>query len=71
MKISNSAGNIVLELPKGKGMDLDLSGDRIKTDHLDNFNGKINDDEVNGKLNGGGVLVRVDAGSGRIYLGLK
>ncbi|TMI93504.1 MAG: DUF4097 domain-containing protein [Bacteroidetes bacterium] len=71
VKISNSAGNIDLELPKGKGMDLDLSGDRIKTDHLDNFNGKINDDEVNGKLNGGGVLVRVDAGSGRIYLGLK
>ena len=39
--------------------------------HLDNFNGKMDDDEVNGKLNGGGVLVRVNAGSGRIYLGLK
>jgi len=71
VKISNSAGNIDLELPKGKGMDLDLSGDRIKTDHLDNFNGKIDDDEVNGKLNGGGVPVRVNAGSGRISLALK
>jgi hypothetical protein len=71
VKISNSAGNIDLELPKGKGIDLDLSADKIKTDHLDNFNGKVNDDEVNGKLNGGGVLVRVNAGSGRIYLALK
>jgi hypothetical protein len=71
VKISNSAGNIDLELPKGKGVDLELSGDKIKTDKLDNFNGKVDDDEVTGKLNGGGILVRVDAGSGRIYLGLK
>jgi hypothetical protein len=71
VKISNSAGHIDLELPKGKGMDLDLSADRIKTDHLDNFNGKIDDDEVSGKLNGGGVTVKVDAGSGRISLALK
>jgi DUF4097 and DUF4098 domain-containing protein YvlB len=71
VKINNSAGNIDLELPKGKGVDLELSGDKIKTDKLDNFNGKMDDDEVTGKLNGGGVLVRVEAGSGRIYLGLK
>jgi hypothetical protein len=71
VKISNAAGNIDLELPKGKGIDLDLSADKIKTDHLDNFNGKVDDDEVSGKLNGGGVPVRVNAGSGRINLGLK
>jgi len=71
VKISNSGGNIDLELPKGKGMDLDLAGDRIKTDHFENFNGKIDDDQVNGKLNGGGVPVRVEAGSGRIHLTLK
>ena len=71
IKISNSAGNIDLELPKGKGIDLDLSADKIKTDHLDNFNGKIDDDEVNGKLNGGGVSVRVNAGSGKISIALK
>jgi Toastrack DUF4097 len=71
VKISNSAGDIDLELPKGKGMDLDLSADKIKTGHLENFNGKMDDDEVNGKLNGGGVLVRVNAGSGRISIALK
>ena len=71
VKISNSGGNIDLELPKDKGMDLELSGDKIKTDRLEKFAGKIGDDEVNGKLNGGGVPVRVDAGSGRISLTLK
>jgi len=71
IKISNSAGNIDLQLPKGKGVDLDLSADKIKTDHLENFNGKLSEEEVNGKLNGGGVSVRVDAGSGRISLALR
>ena len=36
-------------------MDLELSGDKIKTDRLEKFAGKIGDNEVNGKLNGGGV----------------
>jgi hypothetical protein len=71
VKISNSAGNIDLVLPKSKGMDLALSANKIKTDHLDNFSGKVDDDEVSGKLNGGGVSVKVSTSSGRIYLGLK
>jgi hypothetical protein len=52
-------------------MDLELSGDKIKTGHLDNFTGKFGEDKVNGKLNGGGVPVRVEAGSGKISLALK
>jgi len=71
VRISNSGGSINLELPKGKGIDLDMSGDKIKTDHLENFSGKMQEDKVEGKLNGGGALVKVDAGSGRINLKLK
>jgi DUF4097 and DUF4098 domain-containing protein YvlB len=71
IRINNSGGNIELELPKGKAVSLDLSADKIKTDQLENFNGKMEDDKVEGKLNGGGSLVRVDAGSGRITLRLK
>ncbi|HEU4632420.1 MAG TPA: hypothetical protein VFS22_00455 [Flavisolibacter sp.] len=70
-KISNSAGNITLELPKGKGFDLKLEASRIKTDAFENFSGKMEDDEVTGKLNGGGVPVTVRAGSGSIRLALK
>jgi len=71
VKISNSAGNVELILPKNKGLDLDLSGRIAKNIHLENFDGKIKEEELSGKLNGGGVLVRVDAGSGKIYLALK
>src|SRR6476661_5802931 len=34
IKISNSAGNIDITLPKNKGLDLDLSASKIKTDQL-------------------------------------
>ena len=71
VKISNSGGSIDLQLPKNKGVDLDLSGARIKTDQLGNFDGKIEDDSLLGKLNGGGVPVRVRSSSGRISLAFK
>ena len=66
VRISNSGGSIDLELPKNKGVDLDLEGGRIKTGQLGDFNGKIEDDRVEGKLNGGGVPVKVRSSSGRI-----
>jgi DUF4097 and DUF4098 domain-containing protein YvlB len=71
VRINNSAGNVELNLPKGKGLDLDLSAYKIKTDHLENFSGKMGDEEIEGKLNGGGIPVTVKAGSGKIVLGLK
>ncbi|MEO6723256.1 MAG: hypothetical protein ABIN67_23015 [Ferruginibacter sp.] len=71
IKIRNSGGNITLQLPANKGYDLDLSGGKIKTDNLNNFSGKTSEDELNGKLNGGGAKVSVDAGDGRITLTLK
>lgn len=71
VKINNSSGNIELQIPAGKGYDLDLSASKIKTTNLANFNGKTEDDEMNGTINGGGTKLRVDAGSGRINLTLK
>jgi hypothetical protein len=71
IKISNSAGNVDLKLPKDKGVDLNLYANKISTDSFQNFSGKMDDETVVGKLNGGGVAVTVHAGSGKIYLGLK
>jgi hypothetical protein len=71
IKVNNSGGNIDITLPKNKGLDLDLSANKIKTGQLSNFSGKVDDDTINGKLNGGGIPVRVDAGSGRISLTLR
>ncbi len=69
--INNSGGNVELSLPGGKGIDLNLEGDKVKTGRLENFSGKIEEDEIEGKLNGGGVPVTVKAGSGRVSLALK
>lgn len=71
VKIANSSGNISLNLPKGKGLDLELEAHKVRTDRLENFSGTLKEDEISGTVNGGGVLVRVKAGSGQIHLGLK
>ena len=69
--ITNSGGNVNLRMPMNKGIDLKLRGDKIKTTTLSNFSGTIEDDEIDGKINGGGIPVTVRAGSGRIDLALK
>jgi len=71
IRIHNSGGNIALELPKNKGLDLKLEADRIKTDKLENFSGDVDDEKIKGKLNGGGVDVDVHSGSGKITLTLR
>lgn len=71
IKISNSGGNIALTIPGNKGVDLKLSGQRVSTPSLANFNGSMEDDQIEGKLNGGGVPVTVRAGGGRVSLAVK
>ena len=70
VKVNNPAGNVSITLPAGNGLDLDLSGD-ISNTSFSNFSGKIDDNEVRGKLNGGGIPVTVHAGSGKIRLDIK
>jgi DUF4097 and DUF4098 domain-containing protein YvlB len=71
IKLSNSSGSIDISIPGQKGVDLDLSASRVSTSRLSNFSGKVSDDEVEGKLNGGGISVRANAGSGRVSLTVK
>lgn len=71
INIKNSGGKIELELLAGKGYDMDLTADKIKTDNLVNFSGKAGDDEILGKINGGGTAVKVNASSGKIVLTFK
>jgi len=66
VSINNSAGKVRLTLPKNKGMDLKLNAMKISTQNLENFNGTNSKDEINGTVNGGGIPVTVDAGSGKI-----
>jgi DUF4097 and DUF4098 domain-containing protein YvlB len=70
VNITNSSGNIDLQMPGNKGVDLKLKGGKIKTSSFSNFSGSVEDDHIDGKLNGGGSSVKVSAGSGRINLSL-
>ena len=71
VKINNSGGNIDVRLPKDKGLDLSLRGDKIKVTPMNNFSGSTDDDRIDGKLNGGGIPVNVRAGSGRVSITLE
>jgi hypothetical protein len=71
VKLSNSGGSVHLEVPKGKGLDLDIHGDRIKTEGLNNFSGSLEKESITGTVNGGGIPVDVHAGSGGVTLAIK
>ncbi len=68
--LHNSGGSIDLQIPKDKGLDLDLSASRIKAGTLNNFSGKVEDDEIKGKLNNGGIPVKIRT-SGTIHFSQK
>jgi hypothetical protein len=70
IKLKNSGGDITLQLPADKGFDLDLSADKINV-ALKNFSGSADEHSIEGKLNGGGALVDVNASGGRINVRFK
>ena len=68
VSINNSAGKVNLQIPKSKGVNLELSAMKISTGSLENFNGSKTNEEIKGTVSGGGIPVTVDAGSGNINL---
>ncbi|KIC94123.1 DUF4097 family beta strand repeat-containing protein [Flavihumibacter solisilvae] len=71
VKISNSGGNVDVTIPGGKGIDLKLQADKIKTSALQNFTGEANEREITGTMHGGGIPVNIKASSGRVNLVLR
>ena len=69
--VDNSDGNISLQLPKGKGIDLDLHAKGIRIDAMDNFSGSKDDKDMKGTLNGGGTAIKATTGKGTISLSFK
>lgn len=68
VSIHNSAGNVNFRIPKNAAVDLKLSALKISTGTMENFKGNVSKDEIVGALNGGGIPVTVEAGSGKINL---
>ena len=71
VELGNSGGNIHLTLPNGQGYNLDISADKIHTDKLANFSGTMDNHNMNGTLNGGGIPVRISGNSGHVTLSFE
>ncbi|MFD2571062.1 DUF4097 domain-containing protein [Spirosoma soli] len=68
VRLNTSAGSIHADMPLNKGLDLNLSGNRVEVGTLTNFSGSHEKDRVRGTVNGGGVAVNISASSGSVYL---
>lgn len=66
VRLNNSGGNTVLKLPANASVDLQLRARRVHAESMKGFNGNIDEKHVEGKLNGGGVPVKVDGGNGNL-----
>jgi DUF4097 and DUF4098 domain-containing protein YvlB len=71
ISLSNSSGDISLQLPQDKGLDLKVSGDRVHSTTMHNFQGDVDERHITGSLNGGGVPVKVDGNSGTVHLSFR
>jgi len=72
VKLNNSGGHIDLTIPKDKGYDLKLYGDKMDRNFsLNNFSGTVKENKIEGTVNGGGIPVTVDANGGKVYLSFK
>ena len=67
LSLKSSGGTITAVVPKGLGLDLDLSGGRVNSS-LSNFDGEIKKDRILGKINGGGIPVTMQSSGGSINL---
>jgi DUF4097 and DUF4098 domain-containing protein YvlB len=71
LDLRNSGGDITVQLPQGKGLDLNIYADKIKANMLNNFKGKFDEKHIDGSLNGGGIPVKIDNSSGDVTLTFK
>jgi len=67
LDLKSSAGSIRVTMPLEKGVDLNLRGNKVSIP-LKNFDGNVEKDRVNGKMNGGGIPVTLSASSGSVYV---
>lgn len=67
LSLATSAGNVTVKMPLNKGMDLDLKGSKVNVT-MNNFSGLIEDDRVQGKLNGGGIPVHITTSVGHLRI---
>ncbi|ANH83865.1 hypothetical protein A8C56_11155 [Niabella ginsenosidivorans] len=70
VKLHTSAGGVNLQLPRTRNAKLDLSGNRVSVNPLNNFNGTIDKSKIKGMIGDGRLAVEVTASSGNVEVSL-
>jgi hypothetical protein len=69
-RLKTSGGNVNITVPRNVGMELDLRGSRVST-QLENFSGDMEDDDVEGTINGGGPLLSARTSGGTVSVSFR
>lgn len=67
IELKTSGGSISVTVPRDRGYDLDLRGNRVRAD-LNNFNGEYDRNDIEGTLNGGGTRLYARTSGGSVSL---
>ncbi len=67
IELRTSGGSITVTVPQNMGYDLDLNGNRVSAD-LVNFSGEYERNEIEGRMNGGGTLLKARTSGGSVRL---
>ncbi|MFT4203656.1 MAG: hypothetical protein QM610_07030 [Chitinophagaceae bacterium] len=65
IKLSSSGGGIHIHVPKNKGYDLDLRGDRVNISNVA-MQGSITKSKIVGRTNGGGIQLQASTSGGSV-----
>ena len=68
LTLNASKGNMTIKLPLNNGINLDCSALKIIPNSLTNFIGQFDNSQVKGKLNGGGIPIKLEAKTGVLTL---
>lgn len=68
LSLQSSGGNIDVDMPMDKGMDIDIKGNRVTMNGYKDFTGSFQKDHVRGTLRGGGVDVKISTSSGNVNI---
>lgn len=66
--LAAKGGSIQLSIPTMSGLNLNVRGNPVKVNRLQNFDGEIRTTILNGKLNGGGIPVKLRSDGGSVDL---
>jgi len=68
LNLQTTHGDILLVAPSNLQAELDLEGQQVRLDRTFEFNGRVEEDEIQGDMNGGGSMIKARTSHGSIVV---